>query len=61
MRPHETGSAVQWRRFGYTYNVHSGDDSVEEYILWKGVVIPPEERDKIRVFDLNDGIAVEVK
>tara|TARA_R110002049_G_scaffold143103_7_gene305066 strand:+ start:10691 stop:11038 length:348 start_codon:yes stop_codon:yes gene_type:complete len=55
-----TDYAVGWR-FGYTYNVHSGDDSVEEYILWKGVVIPPEERDKIRVFDLNDGIAVEVK
>lgn len=55
-----TDYAVGWR-FGYTYNVHRDDDSQEEYILWKGEVIPPEEREKIRLFDLKDGIAVEVE
>lgn len=55
-----TSYAVGWT-FGYTYNVQAGDDSIDEYILWKGEVIPPVERKKIRIFDLNDDVAVEVE
>jgi hypothetical protein len=55
-----TSYAVGWT-FGYTYNVQADDDSIDEYILWKGEVIPPEEREKIRIFDLNNDVAVEVE
>ena len=55
-----TDYAVGWR-FGYTYNVHVDDDTMEEYILWKGRVIPQEEWGKIRVFELREGGAVEVE
>jgi len=55
-----TDYEVGWR-FGYTYNVHSDDDSMDKYIHWKGEVIPPEEWEKIRFFNLKDGIAIEVE
>lgn len=55
-----TAYEVGWS-FGYKYNVHTDDGIMEEYILWKGDVIPPAEWDKIRVFDLKNHVATEVE
>lgn len=54
-----TDYEIGWR-FGYTYEVHSNEDTMQEYIGWKGAAIPPEKWKKIRVFKLKDGTAVEV-
>lgn len=46
--------------FGYTYEVHSVEDTMQEYIMWKGAAVSPEKWNEIRVFELHDDNAVEV-
>lgn len=53
-----TDYEVGWR-FGYTYEVHT-DDDIQEYIEWNGAVVPPEKWEEIRVFEVKEGIAIEV-
>ncbi|MBO9442521.1 hypothetical protein J7363_10470 [Phaeobacter italicus] len=54
-----TDYEVGWR-FGYTYEVDSFEDTMQEYILWKGAFIPTEKWEEIRVFELHGETAFEV-